>query len=206
MIWHDLPIAIIDTETTGTEEGARIVEAAAVVLHRMKVVARWSRRVNPGIPIPQGASDVHGIKDEDAADCPALPLVWEELRRVTAGCHFAAYNAPFDKRIIAGEVAFHGLEPLVVANPTWLDPLVWIREWDKWEKGKKLTDACARRGINVKGAHGAFGDALMVARLMWVERDRIPAELADLLAWQEECRKKQDAEREKWLAEREAKQ
>lgn len=208
MIWHDLPIAILDTETTGVDDNARIVEVAAVVLHRDAIVSRWSRRVSPGIPIPAEASAVHGITDDDVADLPSIADVWEELRRVTAGFHAAAYNAPFDRRLLSGEIARHGLDPLVLAHDIWLDPLVWAREIDKFERGKRLTDVAARRGISTREAHGAFGDALMTARVMWAMRkdERIPAELSDLLAWQEECRKRQENEFAEWRAKNGGKQ
>ena len=66
--WHTLPIAAIDTETTGRDPGRgdRIVEIAVVHLRHGVVEGRYGMLVNPGIPIPAEASAVHGISDAQA--------------------------------------------------------------------------------------------------------------------------------------------
>ena len=88
------PIAFIDLETTGTNLGTdRIVEIAIV-----KILADGSRIVkrkliNPGIPIPTGASDIHGITDEMVKDAPTFKQVGQELKQVLDGCDLACYNS-----------------------------------------------------------------------------------------------------------------
>lgn len=68
--WHDVlvrgPLAAFDTETTGVDvETDRIVSAAVVVQDAPGARPRVSRwLVNPGVPVPEGATAVHGLTDE----------------------------------------------------------------------------------------------------------------------------------------------
>ena len=88
------PIAFIDLETTGTNLGSdRIVEIAIVKIlsDGSRIVKR--KLINPGIPIPTGASDIHGITDEMVKDAPTFKAVAHELKQVLDGCDLAGYNS-----------------------------------------------------------------------------------------------------------------
>lgn len=200
MNWTQFPIATIDTETTGTDATDRVVEVAAVVIYNGKPSAKWERRVNPGIPIPPEASEIHKITDEKVDGLLSIAFVWHELLSLTRDAYVAAYNAPFDKAILDNEAKRYNRDPIGARNEVWLDPLVWAREVDKYEKGKRLVDVAKRRNIPIDGAHGALSDALMSARVMWALRNQVPSELNELLEWQETCRKKQEAEYAAWRA------
>lgn len=64
--WYEGPLAAFDTETTGVDvEEDRIVSAALVVQDGPGArprVTRWL--VNPGVPVPEGATAVHGLTDQ----------------------------------------------------------------------------------------------------------------------------------------------
>src|SRR5882724_2247255 len=78
--WVDLPIALIDVETTGTDAVAdRIVEIGIVYGRAGEVYERRSWLVNPGGPIPQEARDIHGITDEMVADKPRFAEIAAEV-------------------------------------------------------------------------------------------------------------------------------
>ena len=201
--WRDLPIAVIDTETTGIDADARIVEIAAVVVRGGEVTSRWCRRLNPGIPIPEGASAVHGIHDADVADAPLFGDVAGELAQFVAACHPAAFNAPFDRRIIGADCGrFPAVAPPIDLDMVWLDPLVWAWHVDKYQRGKKLSDVAQRRGISIAGAHGALADCEMAVAVMFAlgKHPDVPEDLEELLAWQEAKRAEQEADRAAWRA------
>lgn len=88
------PLAFIDLETTGVNLGTdRIIEIAIV-----KVLADGTRTtkrklINPGIPIPQSSSDIHGITDEMVKDAPTFAQVAQELKQMLDGCDLAGYNS-----------------------------------------------------------------------------------------------------------------
>lgn len=128
----DRPLAFIDTETTGVRpDRDRIVELAVLRLEPDGEVIERKRRYNPGIPIPEEATGIHGITDADVADEPPfrrravalaellapcdlagfnllgfdLPILLEEFRR--AGVRFDVE----DRRLIDMQVIFHTEEP-----------------------------------------------------------------------------------------------
>jgi DNA polymerase-3 subunit epsilon len=62
------PLAIIDLETTGTDpQSDRIVEIGILKVTPDSRRCQRVLRLNPGIPIPPGATAVHGITDADVA-------------------------------------------------------------------------------------------------------------------------------------------
>lgn len=88
------PIAFIDLETTGVNiSNDRIVEIAIV-----KILPDGTRQVkrkliNPLIPIPSSASDVHGITDEMVKDAPSFKQVANEIKQFMDNCDMGGYNS-----------------------------------------------------------------------------------------------------------------
>ena len=70
------PIVVFDLETTGVQiTRDRIVEISILKVHPDGEEETKTRRINPGIPIPPEATQVHGISDADVADCPTFAQV-----------------------------------------------------------------------------------------------------------------------------------
>lgn len=170
--WYDGPLAAFDTETTGVDvEEDRIVSAAVVVQDMTggrPRVTRWL--VNPGVPVPPGATEVHGLTDEHLQRNGRWPApVMEEIARALAEQCGAArplvvMNAPFDLTLLDRELRRHRaaslgryLEnvPLCV-----LDPRVLDKHLDRYRKGRRtLTDLCTQYEVVLDGAHDAAADA-----------------------------------------------
>ncbi|MFI2351430.1 3'-5' exonuclease [Streptomyces sp. NPDC019443] len=170
--WYDGPLAAFDTETTGVDvEEDRIVSAAVVVQDMTggrPRVTRWL--INPGVPVPPGATEVHGLTDDHLQRNGRWPApVMEEIARALAEQCGAArplvvMNAPFDLTILDRELRRHRaaslgryLEnvPLCV-----LDPRVLDKHLDRYRKGRRtLTDLCAQYEVVLDGAHDAAADA-----------------------------------------------
>lgn len=88
------PLAFFDLETTGVNVVKdRIVEISiAKALPNGSVEVR-TKRINPTIPIPLEASLVHGIYDEDVADCPTFKNIAKSLAQFIEGCDLAGFNS-----------------------------------------------------------------------------------------------------------------
>nr|WSX49196.1 3'-5' exonuclease [Streptomyces sp. NBC_00974] len=171
--WHGGVLIGFDLETTGTEPGeSRIVTAAVVEVRGGEVRGRRGWLANPGIPIPEQASAIHGISTERAvaegrpvrevADEIAAALVdhWRE------GAIVVAYNAAFDLTLLSAELARHGLPSLAdrlggaETGPV-VDPLTIDRAVDRYRRGKRtLEAACGVYGVTLEAAHDAGADAL----------------------------------------------
>ncbi|MCB5182611.1 3'-5' exonuclease [Streptomyces antimicrobicus] len=171
--WYEGPLAAFDTETTGVDvEQDRIVSAALVVQECAGGRVRTTRwLVNPGIPVPQGATEVHGLTDEHLQRHGRWPApVVEEIARALAEQQMAnrpvvVMNAPFDLTLLDRELRRHRASSLgkyLDNRPlTVLDPRVLDKHLDRYRKGRRtLTDLCAHYGIELAEAHDAAADAL----------------------------------------------
>ncbi len=206
-MWAELPIALIDVETTGTDASVdRVVEVGIAIARGGEIVERRNWLVNPGRPIPKEASDVHKITDDDVKDAPAFAVVAEEIATMLSGCIPAAYNAAFDRGFLGNEVAravaTSMSAPAFRKNVEWVDPLVWARELQQGERSRALGEVAARLGISLENAHRASDDAEAALRVMLaLGRDvRVPRTYAALVQEQRRLAMAQADERRlnKW--------
>ncbi len=179
---RELPIALIDVETTGRDASVdRVVEVGIAIARGGVVIDRKNWLVNPGRPIPKEASDVHKITDEDVANAPPFSAVLDEVTAALADCIPAAYNAAFDRAFLTNEVARAGrpseiLPPALRKEVEWIDPLVWARELQQEERSRALGEVAARLGIALENAHRASDDAEAALRVLLILGDdpRVP--------------------------------
>lgn len=157
------PVAVLDWETTGTDPATCEPVQVAVVHLTLGANAApprvvLSQLIRPPCPIlPEVTEDVHGITDEMVADAPTIAEVLPELLAALDGRLLAAYNLPYDWRILSRWLPD---EPFGT-----LDPLVWAKVIQRYERGKTLTDVCKRYRIPIN-AHDAAGDTMATAQLM----------------------------------------
>jgi DNA polymerase-3 subunit epsilon len=204
--WIDLPIALIDLETTGRDSAVdRIVEVGVIIGRGGEVVERRSWLVNPGCPIPEESRAVHGITDEMVADKPAFAAIAPEVVEVLSGVIPAAYNASFDRAFLVAELDRAGfdrdtLSASLAPNVEWIDPLVWARELHQLEKGMSLSEVTTRLGVALEQAHRATDDAEAALRVLYAfAKDvRVPKSYAGLAQEQRRLSRLQDEERNRW--------
>lgn len=164
-----------DTETTGVNvhsDDTRIV-TAAFVLKTPDGLKDIELEMNPGIDIPTGASDVHGITTEKAQGfMPYLEgltrmkqfLDWTLYEEIP----IVAYNGAYDITLTRVEFERHGI-PLDWDSLILLDPLVMDRHLDPFRKGgRKLGRVAELYGYDLSNAHNATAD--VEATLHIIER------------------------------------
>lgn len=100
------PLAFFDLETTGVNVATdRIVEISVLKVHPNGNKDSFTRRVNPTVPIPLEASEVHGIYDFDVKDAPTFIQLAPEVTEFIEGCDLAGYNSnKFDIPLLAEEL------------------------------------------------------------------------------------------------------
>jgi DNA polymerase-3 subunit epsilon len=164
----------LDTETTGVDSfNDRIVTCSMVYDDGRGNQTERNWIMDPGVEIPVGASDVHGVTTEiaqrdgmDARD-GILDIAGALYPMVNAGVPLVVYNAPFDLTLLIAEFRRWqiGYEPIF--NRV-IDPLVIDKATDKYRKGKRqLTVTAALYGYDLTNAHSADADckaALHIAR------------------------------------------
>jgi DNA polymerase-3 subunit epsilon len=214
--WHDIPIALLDVETTGRDASVdRVVELGIVIARHGGVTARYNWLINPGCPIPAEVSAVHGIKDEDVKDSPRFEVVAHEIAAALQGCVPAAYNAAFDRAFLVNEFGRavstgsatyapptdpKALAPALRKDVEWLDPLVWAREIQQNEKSRALGDVAARLGVKLENAHRASDDAEAAVLVLYslANSGRIPTAYGAFVQEQRRLALVQADERRRW--------
>ncbi|MFB7572640.1 3'-5' exonuclease [Streptomyces sp. NPDC056165] len=191
--WYEGPLAAFDTETTGVDvETDRIVSAAVVVQDAPGFrprVHRWL--VNPGVPVPEAATAVHGLTDEHLQrngrwPAPVMHELAEELAEQAAlGRPLVVMNAPFDLTLLDRELRRHrasSLDGWFEASPLRvLDPRVLDKHLDRYRKGRRtLTDLCTHYGVALQDAHDAGADALAALEVVRALGRRFAARLERL--------------------------
>lgn len=124
--------AILDTETTGLTEADRICEIAVVIMQDGKRLSAWSSLVNPGIPIPADATNIHGITDAMVLAAPTIQQLRIEIASQLAGADaivgYHSYSADFPWL----ERELPGILPV---GPVYVDVLVLVRKVLRGMKG-----------------------------------------------------------------------
>jgi DNA polymerase-3 subunit epsilon len=170
--WSDT-LAVFDTETTGLDtRHARIVTSfVGLIDHNGTPMETHQWLADPGIPIPEQASAVHGVTTEmaQANGRPAEDVVGE-IRSVLTdylerGIPIVAYNATYDFSVLHHEALRYGIPPLVDPRPI-IDPLVIDRWVDRYRKGKRtLAMAAAHYMVPLDDSHTADADAIAAGRV-----------------------------------------
>ncbi len=151
----------LDLETTGLNDDAEIVQIGVIASDGDVL---FDTLVKPEQAIPAGATRVHGIGDADVAEAPTFSEVHGALHEALRGKTVVAYNADFDRRILRQVCRHHQLVMPCSPQP-WQCAMTWYAafwgEWDEHHESftyQKLTEACAREGVEIEAAHSALGD------------------------------------------------
>jgi DNA polymerase-3 subunit epsilon len=88
------PIIIFDLETTGinlTED--RVVEISLIKVMPDGTTDTKTRRINPEMHIPEQATAIHHITDDDVKDAPTFKQIAKSLAKLFEGCDIAGFNS-----------------------------------------------------------------------------------------------------------------
>ncbi len=165
-------LAVFDFETTGLfpaqgQPGPkpRAVQLAAYIPAVNKL---FNEKINPGVPIPRGASAVHHLYDDDVKDAPDFKAVWGRFQQFLSTNNakaLAGHNIWFyDLKVADAECERTGMKKERFKS---IDSLALARNLFKGIKGIpqrgffKLEYMAPLLGINVIDAHDAKGDVMV---------------------------------------------
>jgi DNA polymerase-3 subunit epsilon len=99
------PLLFFDLETTGLDIAKdRIVEISILKVMPDGAEEQKTFKLNPTIPIPELATQIHGITDADVANSPTFAEIAHTLANYLEGCDIAGYNSiKFDIPFLAEE-------------------------------------------------------------------------------------------------------
>lgn len=166
------PIVFFDLETTGVNVGTdRIVEISYLKVYPNGNEMSRTLRINPGMHIPEQASEVHGIYDEDVKECPTFKQVAKEIAADFEGADIAGFNSNrFDVPLLAEEFLRADVD-LDMTRRKFVDVQVIFHKMEqrtlvaamKFYCGKDLTDA-----------HSAEADTRATYEVLKAQLDRYP--------------------------------
>jgi DNA polymerase-3 subunit epsilon len=168
------PLVILDLETTGTDpQTDRIVEISILKALPNRRQEHRTNRINPGIPIPPGATAIHGINDTDVAKEPRFEQIACKLRTFLEGCDLCGFNLKrFDLRVLHAEFTRAG-QTISLEGRAVLDPLEIFHARERRDLAAAVRFYCGREH---QGTHAASADVLATAEVL----DAMLARYADL--------------------------
>ena len=169
------PIIFFDLETTGLDIAKdRIVELCYIRVEPNGNEEARSMRINPEMHIPEVASSVHGITDDDVKDCPTFADVAPQLAATFEGCDLAGFNSNrFDLPLLAEEFMKAGVN-------IDLSHVQAIDVQNIYHKLEKRTLAAAYKfycGRALENAHSALADTQATYEVLQAQLDHYPNDL-----------------------------
>ena len=164
------PIVFFDLETTGTSINVdRIVEICYLKVHPNGNEEAKTLRINPEMHIPEGASAVHGIYDEDVADCPTFKEVARTIANDIEGCDLAGFNSNrFDIPVLAEEFLRAGVD-IDLSRRKFVDVQVIFHKLEQRTLSAAYKFYC---GKNLEDAHTAAADTQATYEVLMAQLDR----------------------------------
>ena len=165
-------LVFFDLETTGINVTKdRIVEISYLKIRPDGTEESRTWRVNPLVRIPEQATAVHGITNEDVKDCPPFAAIACDLAEQLADSDLAGFNSNrFDVPLLAEEFLRAQVD-IDLSHRKFVDVLTIFHKMEprnlkaayKFYCGKDLTDA-----------HQAEGDTKATYEVLMAQLDRYP--------------------------------
>ena len=166
------PLVFFDLETTGlniTQD--RIVEIAYVKVFPNGKDERKVIRVNPGIPIPEQASNVHHIYDEDVKNEPTFKQIAADIVKVFEGSDIAGYNSnKFDLPMLSEELARAGSD-FDLRRDRFIDVQTVFFKMEPRTLEAAYRFYCNK---NLNDAHSALADTSATYEVLKAQLDKYP--------------------------------
>ncbi|MBE0652203.1 MAG: 3'-5' exonuclease [Bacteroidales bacterium] len=164
------PIIFFDLETTGINIAHdRIVEISWLKVDLQGKESSRTMLINPTIPIPREASDIHGIKDDDVRDAPTFQEVAKSLAKEFEGCDLAGYNSNrFDIPLLAEEFMRADVD-IDMTKRKFIDVQVIFMKMEQRTLAAAYQFFC---GKELEGAHGAEADTRATYEVLQAQLDR----------------------------------
>ena len=166
------PLVFFDLETTGTNVATdRIVEISYLKVMPNGEERSKTYRVNPEMHIPESVSAVHGIKDEDVADCPTFREIGKLIAEELKGCDLAGYNSNrFDIPLLAEEFLRADIN-LDLSKRKFIDVMVIYQKMEQRTLSAAYKFYCNK---DLENAHSADADTRATYEVLKAQLDYYP--------------------------------
>lgn len=169
------PIIFFDLETTGVDVSKdRIVEICYIKVFPNGNEISRTMRINPGMHIPESATAVHGITDDDVKDCPKFKEVAKEIANDFEGCDIAGFNSNrFDLPMLAEEFLRAQVD-IDLCRHRAIDVQVIYHKLEQRTLSAAYKFYC---GAELENAHSALADTRATYEILQAQLDKYPDDL-----------------------------
>ena len=154
-----LSFVCLDTETTGLDESAEIIEIGMVKVIDGQIADRYSQLVKPKHPIPETITQLTGIDDSMVEHQP----YWEDMEPAVldfiGDYTLVAHNVSFDRGMLEHHLG------RILPNP-WVDTHDMAKVFVPTLTSYKLISIASALGIDGDGFHRALQDADITAQVL----------------------------------------
>ena len=169
------PIIFFDLETTGTNINTdRIIEISYLKVYPNGNRESKTLRINPEMHIPEESTKIHGIHDEDVADCPTFKKVAKNIAKDFEGADLAGFNSNrFDIPMLAEEFLRAEID-LDISNRKLIDVQVIFHKMEQRTLSAAYKFYCHK---DLEDAHTAQADTMATYEVLMAQLDRYPEDL-----------------------------
>lgn len=167
------PLVFFDLETTGINiTNDRIVELSYIKVMPDGSEIRKTVRVNPGMHIPESATAIHHITDDDVKDKPLFKQVAKQLANDFEGCDFAGFNSNrFDIPLLVEEFLRAGVN-FDISKRKFIDIQTIFHKMEQRTLTAAYKFYCNK---DLDNAHSANADTEATYEVLQAQLDRYPS-------------------------------
>lgn len=167
MIINPKDVVVLDTETTGIGYDAEICQLSVIDFDENIL---FNRLIKTTQPIPEIATNIHGITNDMIADENDIFYYRSFLcRNILNEKIIFGYNISYDIRLIHQSFGMCNSDEIVAFTPAIIfDVMLFAKEILELTKWPRLQDACDSCSVELpKGSfHGALYDSIATLRLL----------------------------------------
>ena len=120
MLSDSSAVIILDTETTGLDLSAEIVQISLITIDGASL---FDSLVKPTQPIPPEVTAIHHITDLDVAQAPSFDMIYDRLKALLEGKRVVIYNAGFDIQMLRQSGRHYHLPVLTIKKTCCIEML-----------------------------------------------------------------------------------
>ena len=156
---------VLDVETTGLDyRHDRIVQIGIIKLKDLVPVDRLNTLVNPEIPIPARASEIHGITDADVVSAPKYSDIADRVFSLLNNTTVVGHNVTFDLNFIQYLLLCRS-DRKADLTMDYIDTWQYARQVHHGLSDYKLQTLLKYYDIDPGAAHTAYDDAFATLKL-----------------------------------------
>jgi DNA polymerase-3 subunit epsilon len=165
---------VLDTETTGRNKNGDD-EIVSIAIIDQTGTTLLDTLVKPSRLIPEGATNVHGVTNEDVKNAPIWDEIAPKVAALITGKPLVIYNADYDLGMLFSSTKAAGLDRIEWSGITagvWCAMKWYAEHYGEWNKyhgnyrWHRLSVAAKQTGVVVENAHHALSDCLMTLKVI----------------------------------------